>query len=148
MPTWLVDVESIMCLKQKSANFKRAIFLVSSVCWEYLLYYYQYSLKHCSKHVSWIKRYTSVDDWWSRKSPATKDSQFYRTCVPTYLCGYTWLTNSFNKKSWIAEFARKQFIRVRLSTKKSVMNKTRTLYFSLDWLLQNRVVCDSRSVNQ
>ena len=42
------------------------------------------------------------NDWWSRKSSESKDSQFYQLCVPTDLI---WLTKSFNKKSWIAATA-------------------------------------------
>ena len=42
-------------------------------------------------------RCTFVDDWRSGKSPESKDSHFYRTCVPTYLCGYGWQTHPTRK---------------------------------------------------
>ena len=58
------------------------------------------------------------------------------------------LTNSFNKKNLIAEFARKIiFFQFACLTKISVTNKTQTqngaqtFYSSLDWQLQNSVFC-------
>ena len=70
--------------------------------------------------VEW-SAYTSVDDWGSRKSPASKDSQFYRICIPTDVCGFHWKTASLKKNRWIAEFARKHFFEFACLNKKSVI---------------------------
>ena len=68
---------SIMCSKQR-----RALHSEESVY--YYSYYHQYFLKHFSKRASRIERYTSVDDCWSRKSPASKDSQIRHVFHLTY----------------------------------------------------------------
>ena len=77
---------------KKRVDFESAIVL-ASLCQGKKSYCHQYSLKHCFKHANRIELYTSVDDWRSRQSPASKDSHF----IPTDLCGFDWQTHSTRK---------------------------------------------------
>ena len=56
--------------------FNHDFILKKSVCSEKSLNSHQYSLKHC---------------------PASKDSQFYWTCIRTDLCGFGWQTHPTRK---------------------------------------------------
>ena len=61
---------------QTRSPFNHDFILKSSVCSEKSLNSHQYSLKHC---------------------PASKDSQFYWTCILTDLCGFGWQTHPTRK---------------------------------------------------
>ena len=88
--------------KTKAGRFRKRSLPCNRFAKEKKSSYHQYPLKHCSKQASRIERYTSVDDWISRESPASKDSHFCWTCIPTDLCGYGWQTHSTNN---LFEFA-------------------------------------------
>ena len=61
---------------QTCSPFNHDFILKSSVCSGKSLNSQQYSLKHC---------------------PASKDSQFHWTCIPTDLCGFRWQTHPTRK---------------------------------------------------
>ena len=87
-------------LKIKARSPFSILFLKVQFAEEKRSYYHQNknSLKHCSKHASPVERCTSVDDWRSGKSPATKDNQFYWTCILTdFICGFGWQTHPTRK---------------------------------------------------
>ena len=71
-------------------------------------YSHQYSLKRCSKHASRIERYTSVDYW-----SIDEVEKVQRQSIASFIGHVFQLTyasmadNSFNKRSWTAESARK-----------------------------------------
>ena len=90
-------VNNLLCVQHTNALSVQYFILNSSVCSEKSLNSHQYSLKHCSKHASRMERLTSADDWRSGKSPASKDIQFYWTCIPTDLCGFGWQTHPTRK---------------------------------------------------